>query len=307
MEAAVSHLAVVSKMWPNRKQQISSSPYPKEKLAFSHPNNRDQLTIRPPSRHDNTRVSPTPSQAQNSPLLTILPPEIRCRIWQYVLGGKVIRLRLEPGNILHFQDYFESGVEISESNGSHFSQSHLDLYNDLRGMGILKGVDHSHHGYEISAALLRVCRFIYLEASHILYRQNIFFMESDVLLHVFQGHHHRQKNFARIRHLRLYLRWPRPHEPSSTWELLWAGVAAFELASLGVHIVYDDDWLRDDVYYFYSGIETPAVLPLLDVRGIDVVRLVIRGSSMGSKRRLDLEEEIKQRWQRPASINSRGY
>ena len=289
MEALLDHLPFVSKLWPNHKRQISWSPYLGEKVAFSHPNNRDR---------------PKPYQAQDSPLLTKLPPEIRYLIWQYVLGGKVIRLRLEPGKILHFQDYFESGIPISKINSSHLSQSHLNIYYGYR---LLEGVDLANNRYEIPAALLRVCRLIHLEASHILYRQNIFFMESDVFLHIFRGHQVSHKSFTGIRHLRLFLDCPailRPraaHELPSTWERLWAAVAELQLASLGAHIAYSYD------HTFYPdmlarGIEAPAVLPLLDIRGIDVVQLVIGGSSKGSMRRFELEEEIKKWWRRPAAI-----
>ena len=290
MEAVLGNLPYVSNLWPIHKSETSSSPYPDEKMAFSHTSNQDRPKTRVQSGHDSKMMSAEPCQAQNSPLLRMLPPEIRYRIWQYVLGGKVIRLRLEPGKFLHLQDYFESGVDISEINGSHFSQSHLDLYYDRPRVGALKGVDHSNYSYEMSAGLLRVCRQIHLEASHILYRQNIFFMESDVFLHVFLEHHVSRKNFAAIRHLRLFLSCPTitrtraAHEPPKAWERLWAAVAELELASLGVHIVYHYD-------VFLTGIKAPVVLPLLDVRGIDAVHLVIR-ASFGSEsgRKFELEE-----------------
>lgn len=305
MEAALGYLSFVSRLWPNPKRQISSSPHPDQKLAFSHTSNRDRPTRPPQSEQDNKRMFPKPYQAQNSPLLTKLPPEIRERIWQYALGGKVIRLRLEPGKFLHFWNYFESGIPISKINSRHFSQSHLDLYYDHQGVGVLRGVDHSKNGYEIPAGLLRVCRVIYLEASHILYRQNIFFMESDAVLLNLREHHVSRKIYTGIRHLRLGLSCPRiertrgAHEPPSEWERLWAAVAGLELASLGVHMVYSYD-------VFSIGIEAPAMLPLLDVRGVDVVHLVIRSSSKASIRKFDLEEEIKQQWQRPASITPGG-
>ena len=275
-------------------------------MAFPHFSNQDRPTVRPQNTQDAKKVLPKPYQTQISPLLTMLPPEILYRIWQYVLGGKVIRLRLGPGKFLHFQDYFESGVAISKINSSQFSQSHLDLCYNYPRIGALKGVDHSNNGYEIPAGLLRVCPLIHLEASHILYKQNIFFMESDAIFFNIREHHVGQKSFAGIRHLRLFLSCPRiertraAHEPPSAWERLWAAMAGLELASLGVHIVYD-------YRVFTTGIEAPAVIPLLDIRGIDVVQLVIRDLSEGSRRKFELEEEIKERWRRPASTTSRVY
>ena len=243
-----------------------------------------------------------PPQGPHGALLTKLPPEIRYRIWQYVLSGRVIRLRFGPlKRVVH--DHFDCHLDFATPTMFQLSRSHLNLYYDVTGVGILHGVDQKRYGLETSIALLRTCRLIHVEASQVLYEQNIFFIESpDVLLHLRDTRHF----LDQIRHLRLFLSkshcwWLRRDNTKleSVWERIWDIIAGLELVSLGVHLLCCHD-------EFPEQFETPYISPLLKIKGMASAQITIRNLPLGylypkklpsDSRLRGLEQTIKAQWE----------
>ena len=99
--------------------------------------------------------------ATTSPLLR-LPPEIRNRIFHFVLGGEHIHV---------FRDYQRQGTTNGRRPRSLDKRGYWCLYNTTAGIGA-SDEDKWKHFYSIK--LLLVCRQIYAEACLLPYALNIF-------------------------------------------------------------------------------------------------------------------------------------
>lgn len=103
-----------------------------------------------------------------------MPPEIRLRIWQYAIGGNLIYLERKAGRLNHVR--YEYVAKPIDSKSSQPKDPKWDLMAET-DVAQLRKLDPSATHSKGTAALLRACHLIYLEASHVLYTQNIFVMD----------------------------------------------------------------------------------------------------------------------------------
>ena len=112
----------------------------------------------------------------DSPLLK-LPPEIRDKVWRYVLGDRLVHLRYErlwkhhvcQNDGLESRD-FEERTSESESYfvGPHESCQHHCKPRDRKAKAVCSDIER------LSLTVLRSCRQAYVESSHILGTTNTF-------------------------------------------------------------------------------------------------------------------------------------
>lgn len=254
----------------------------------------------PPSRKNLSQTSLILHPQPSCPLFTTLPPEIRQRIYDYVLGGGIIHLtHISKSMKCTYLDSTERQINDEEPPTGKFPlqmPANLD-WEDERNR-IPKGGQFS----SLSISLLQTCHAIYAEATPILYKSNNFSMASPLVLRYLKDYTLRPQRLAEIRHLQLVpwvyfddpeLHLKRGHEPydKETWLNFWAIVAEMDLMSLGLLVEY---WGKEED----CTLDADWIQPLLKVKGLKSVgiQLQFRASAWDTRRLRSLEEEIERVW-----------
>ena len=214
-----------------------------------------------PVQNDLSSASIFTHPQPSSTFFTRLPPELRRRIYSYVLGNKLINLYHVPGRIvhLHFPRTHWTDQDLSDNE---ITDHILEPYNVPTRkakywpsqIGGRPRIDHFH---SLPISLFQTCHAAYAEASSELYESKIFEIASPLaLIYLYDLYLIPRSRFALIRHLRFV--WcfspddvPYPPFDSGTWSQFWELVAQMSLTSLQVEILAhqdvseEDDWVKE--------------------------------------------------------------
>lgn len=235
-----------------------------------------------------------------SPLFTILPSEIRQRVFFYVLGGNTFHLAHIAKRIVHQR--FDNAAPSSDEEDPT-GKMPLQMPPLIEWIDESNRIPHPGQFSSLTISLLQTCRAIYIEAIPILYKSNTFSVNSPLVLLYLHDYALLPQRFSEIRHLHLipwvYFDNPahdvgRIHEPydPETWPRFWDLAANMGLRSLGLWVekwggneedcTVDADWIQ----------------PLLKVKGVGRVgiHLQLRVTIYDVRRLHVLEEEIEKQW-----------
>lgn len=255
----------------------------------------------PKARRNLSQTSLSLHPQPTCPLLTRLPPEIRQRIYVYVLGGRIIHLTHISKRIVHQQ------LEISEHQLNDeeppTGEIPIQMPPNIEWDDELTRIPHRPQFSTVDLSLLQTCHAIYAEAIPSLYNSNTFSMASPLVLLYIKDYILLPQRFEEIRHLQLipwvYFENPehftgRIHAPydEKTWSNFWTVVAGMGLRSLGLWVEYwgkaeecciDADWIK----------------PLLKVKGVNEVgiQLQFRAGPWDTRRLRGLEKDIEKSWE----------
>ena len=258
---------------------------------------------RPMSRRALTQISLSPHSQPSSPLFTILPPEIRQRIYIYILGGSIILLtHIYKRLISRRLEIICHQINDEEPPTGDIPLQMPPTVDWQNEWDDRQHAQENDHSLSTATYLLQTCHAIYTEAVPVLYNSNTFSMSSPLVLLYLKDYVLLPQRFNQIRHLQLmpwvYFDDPehhlqRVHKPydEDTWPRFWDIVAEMDLRSLGLWVEYcgkeedcslDADWIR----------------PLLKVRDVKKVgiQLQLRAAARDTKRLRDLEEEVGRIW-----------
>ncbi|KAL6718120.1 hypothetical protein ACLMJK_004207 [Lecanora helva] len=233
-------------------------------------------------------------------LFAILPPEIREKIFSYVLGGRIIHLthiskriacqRLEITNDQMYDDNPPTG-DIP-----------LQMPPNIQWENERDRIPKPGQFSSISLSLLQTCHAIYAEVTPILYNSNTFSMSSPLVLLYLKDHVLLPQRFADIRHLQLVpwvffdnpeLHLKKIYEPydKQTWPRFWELVSRMNLTSLGLWL---ELWGKDED----CSLSAEWVQPMLKVKGIKNVgiHLQLRAGAWETTRLKSLEMNIEKTW-----------
>ena len=258
---------------------------------------------RPMERRDLTQTSLSNDSQPSSPLFTILPPEIRQRIYTNVLGGTIIHLTLISKKIvshrLSLTDHQMNDEEPPTGDIPLQMPPTLDWQDMWDQRSRTPKVDQAS---STIMSLLQTCHAIYKEASPVLYNSNTFSMSSPLVLLYLKDYVMLPQRFTQIRDLQLvpwvffddpehHLR--KIHEPydKETWPCFWDIVANMNLRSLGLWVEY---WGKETDCTMEAG----WIQPLLKAHGIHraSIQLQLRATAWDTRRLRNLEKEIQKLW-----------
>ncbi len=252
----------------------------------------------PPARRKISQSSLATHFQPLSPLFTKLPPEIRQKIYELVLGGSVVHLVHSKRRItVHHRSEVVEDFDHEEQVGSAAIQEipYLDWNS---GNNELPTLDLSS---QQSLSLLRTCHAIYTEAISVLYTSNVFTVSSPLVLIYLHDYILLPQRFSEIRHLNLYWTYfttpghfcGRIYAPydKETWTRFWDLVAGMSLRSLGIRLEY---WGSDEG----RSMEAGWIQPLLKIKAINRVGLKIehRVGPWTYMRLSEMERKIQKQW-----------
>lgn len=252
---------------------------------------------------DGGQINPQPT----SPLFTRLPPEIRQIIWSHVFGSDTLHLVQVKNTIRHVRctcnDAASSSSLTHHRHCCPTTPARWRIY-DGRVPGhsdrLLYPHTHEHLPDSLSnshVALLRTCRAVHAEAGHLLYRNSTFDVDD---LYTFIAFAQSLSPYALASIRRLTVQWMPIWQPLSgqdnkgsiyahthsdaLWKEFWARVAS--LPSLKeLRLSLDLGRFTGSVVgggaVVVSGqrlpltLTEPWLLPLLNVRGLDVFELAV--------------------------------
>lgn len=252
-----------------------------EQRPAQHPLRRINISQSDLSLSDPQRTQPSCSLFQK------LPPEIRARIWEELLGRSVLCFGKIPEGSKHrrlllpfgHRDTFSPSLDQKVSDVYDGSDSMLDL------------------------RVLRTCHAAYIESMPAVWSSNIIAVFSPFVLLNLHDYILLPSHFSQIRHLQfewtyvenpefLNGRYTADHD-GKTWQQFWDLVAHMGLQSLKVNVGYIGPPDSE------GDINTDWMKPMLQVKGVRNVSLVLEGltrPSDGFQRKEQFEKEIIQTW-----------
>ena len=209
---------------------------------------------------------PSASNSEICSLLTRFPFEIRRRIYEFTLGGNRLLLH-------HEHKHIKLRSEIIPLDPPSWASEYRNYRHD-EAHQVSGGIQHLP-GFP----LLLTCRQIYMEAVSILYDENIFDLDSPLILVYLAERCLRPQRLKAIRHLGLNWRYfddpghftEKIHEPYDfeTWEKFWNIVAfRLNLQSLNVRLEYVGESHR-------LNLDGNWVQPMLKVKDIGQAQITI--------------------------------
>ena len=229
-----------------------------------------------------------PQQSQPACILfQKLPPEIRARIWEEVLGRSVLRFEVVDKGVKHRRLPLPPG---------HRGQFSPDLHWNV-------GDGHYDQFPTVDVRVLRTCHAVYAECMPALWSSNTVAMSSPLVLLYLHDYILPASHFNQIRHLQF--QWTYIANPEvmngryiadydgETWQRFWKLVAEMGLQSLGANIGYLGPPNRE------GEIDADWTKPMLEVTGVRNVSFILEGltrPSDGFQRKEQLEREIETRW-----------
>lgn len=279
--------------YPERKQHEKDLKLAQEKAQALE----QRPAPLPPTRINLSRSDLSlkdPRQSQPSCLLfQRLPPELRTRIWEDVLGRSTLRfititkgvrherLPLPPREFSHRSSTPSNPVELSVEANEYLGQY---LTVDLR--------------------VLRTCHAAYAECTPILWSSNTIAMSSPLTLIYLHDYILPPSHFDQIRHLQLswtYYEHPEvmsshhiPDHDEEIWLRYWDLVASMELHSLSVNLGYIGPPTNKE-----GDISTEWTKPMFKVKGVRNVSCAVEGytrPSDGYQGEEQLAKEIERAW-----------
>ena len=235
---------------------------------------------------------------EGSPFFTKLPPEIREKIYEFVLGGRVIHLMERNGKAtIHHIAKVNEILDCNEQAGNFVIQeSPFDLWTKSSTFPPLDQT--SKH----LLSILKTCHAIYVEAISILYNSNIFDIASPLVLLYLHNYRLLHQRFVEIRHLNFdweYYSDPLRHISNKcppydqeTWISFWNLVGQMNLRTLAVHLDYTGP--------AHECSSQPGwTQPLMQIKGIERVGLKLERRDWlrpSSGRLPGMEESIIRQW-----------
>ena len=281
-------------------QQCKESMYAEQKARVI----KQRPSPLPATRQELSQTSLLGHHQPSCPLFTTLPPELRQRIYVYVLGGSIVHFTHDPERRrLKARRLNLTEHQINDEEPPTGTIP-LQIPSDTES----QPAEAQHEPSPIARPpfsalpLLQTCRAIYAEATPILYSSNTFSMSSPLELIYMKDYTLLPQRIAQIRHLQLvpwvYFDNPEHHirnisEPydKETWPRFWDIVAGMDLVSLGLWVEY---WGKKQA----CSLEAEWIQPLLKVRGVKNVgiQLQLRASAWDTRRLQDLEKGIERVW-----------
>lgn len=262
------------------------------KLANERAQALEQRPAPLPSKRINISVSDLslkdPQQSQPSCMLfQKLPPEIRARIWEEVLGRSILRFETIHKGVKHRR------LRLPSGHGREFKPDFAWNKDDE---------DYDQFSM-VDLRILRTCHTVYAECMPALWSSNTIAMSSPLVLLYLHDYILPPSHFNQIRHLEFH--WTFIENPEvmnaryipdydwETWQRCWGLLAQMDLQSLGANIGYLGPPNGE------GEIDTQWMTPMLQVRRAKKVHFVLEGltrPSDGFQRKQQLEREMEERW-----------
>lgn len=241
-----------------------------------------------------------PQQSQPACLLfQKLPPEIRTRIYEEVLGRSILRIVTVSKGVKHNRlllprREYDHRRSSSSSSSAPFNPIEMNVELD----------EFLDQYPTIDLRVLRTCHAVYAECMPILWRSNTIAMSSPLTLIYLHDYMLPPSHFDQIRHLQLswtYYEDPGivsshyvPDHDRETWLRFWDLVASMELQSLRVNLGYIGPPTNKE-----GNISTEWTIPMLKVKGVRNVSCIVEGftrPSDGFQGEKQLAKEIEGAW-----------